>query len=405
MPKPASLSVPLFAILLFSIFGSVPVQASLSWDTQTVDVSAQGYGNGYCPIVVDSNNNVHIAYTGVTPPYGYNIARYTYWNGSNWSTQELPYAITFDLKLDSKLNPCLLCEHNGLTYASWTGTNWVKQTIDKNFSNGFGALAFDTSSKPCVAYRDGSTLKYAFSSGSNWTIQTVDSSLHTPSWLSLALESNNKPYILYCDSNIITIAALMNSSWSKTTFPNTGGFTNIVIDSKDKPHFAFKTTSSSPNDIALVYTSWTGSSWDNQTIVSNASLAYDSLWRCGSLALDDRDNPHIAYITKGPEPLKYASMNGAIWSFQTINTTASIHGPCYLAMDLDGNPHISYLANPPNTGLPSPIVYLMYVTAQVNQDDSSGFQNPYWLLISAWVIIVVLALVLYLRKRRLRWRS
>ncbi len=58
------LSIPLVFLILLVFFLATPVHAQQNWNVQTVDTRAAGRGsNGYCPIVVDSNNVPSIAYT------------------------------------------------------------------------------------------------------------------------------------------------------------------------------------------------------------------------------------------------------------------------------------------------------------------------------------------------------
>ncbi len=69
--KKPLLSLLLSSMLLATFWSATPVHATPSWIVLTVDVNAYGYGNGYSPIVLDSNNIPHIAYTDA----------YTYYDG------------------------------------------------------------------------------------------------------------------------------------------------------------------------------------------------------------------------------------------------------------------------------------------------------------------------------------
>jgi hypothetical protein len=115
----------LSALLLTSCLAvPVPVYAISSWNVETVSQAA-GSGNGYCPIVVDSNNNAHIAYTdkGQGPLIW---VMYASCNGSGWNAQIVDWGSTYDFILDSRDNPYILYEGaKGLMYASWIGTNWT----------------------------------------------------------------------------------------------------------------------------------------------------------------------------------------------------------------------------------------------------------------------------------------
>jgi hypothetical protein len=63
----AFLSLLLLFILLATGCSAVPVYAASSWNVQIVDENSYLYDD-HCPIVVDSNNNPHILYSGFTHP-------------------------------------------------------------------------------------------------------------------------------------------------------------------------------------------------------------------------------------------------------------------------------------------------------------------------------------------------
>jgi hypothetical protein len=282
---------------------------------------------------------------------------------------------------------------------------------------------------PHVAYTDGQVLKYAIWTGSSWSIQTVDNYSEIPFQLSLALDSNNTPYILY-DLTIsipengvgysgndlgayyhlqnLKLAVYGNSSWNiQNVTSNAGGFGNMVLDSKGHPHLIYEVNYpeiTGTNNSTLVYASWTGSALKTQTVVSHASLV-----NVGFLALDSHDYPHIAYIngTEGYSGiLMYASWTSRAWDIQTVDSNIIAlnnyaTGPCYLALDSNGNPHISYLANPPDAGLPSPILYMMYATTiEPTQVSSLTFSAFPLLLVLTVVIIVAVVTVVYVWKKK-----
>src|SRR3990170_4474517 len=61
----------------------------------------------------------------------------------------------------------------------------------------------------------------------------------------------------------------------------------------------------------------------------------------GFLALDTHDNPNIAYVTSYVDVM-YANWTGTVWSSQKVGTVPEADGPCYLALDSSGIPHISF---------------------------------------------------------------
>ncbi len=340
-------------MLLLSFFSAASDEASLSWSVQTVDDYGAAMGNGYCPIVVDSNNTTHIAYTDWSYTAGSEFSKFfamhATWNGTGFSTQKVSEGFAYSLVLDADGNPHIL--YGGLMYTSWTGTEWISQTVDANGA-GFGMVALDSDGNPHVAYTDGTTIKYAVSNGKEWSIQTVASYEKgaLAFRLAFALDKNDAPYIMYSPSSYVdhsqdvgvsainvTLATYQNSSWKiqPLSLPTpTGDYGNLVVDSKGDLHSIFtKLYVSSENTIlsTVLYASWNGTTWDTQPVVSN--IGFDSM----SLALDSLDYPHIFISSR-----EYAVWTGKAWDIQTANLNRSNYGPCYLAIDSSDNPHISY---------------------------------------------------------------
>jgi hypothetical protein len=267
----------------------VPAHAAVSWTVQVVDANANSIGYGFCPIVVDADDDPHIACSG------YPYTSYASWNGSGWSIQQLAStAFVHDLALDANGNPYITF---GNYYAMWNGSGWDIQTFTSD-GGVFSSLAFDSSGNPHVAYITGDKLKYASQSGSNWTIQTVTVDNNLPSIdidmrLSLALDSNDTPCIMYytfssyvdnkgiaTSSVNIRLAVWKNSRWNIEPVLeslNLGEFGNMVLDSDGYPHFlATKRRYLSAENPTLLstilYVSWDGRDWNIQTVASDVNL-------------------------------------------------------------------------------------------------------------------------------------
>ena len=412
----------LFLTSLIIVSSAAPAHAALSWNIQTVDDYGSAVGNGYCPIAVDSNNTAHIAYTGWSEgterAWPWYFVMYASWNGSGWSTQKVSNGSAYSLVLDANSNPHILYSYyapvypapTGLMYASWTGSSWISQIVDPNGA-GYGVVALDSFGNPHIAYTDGTTIKYAVSTGSGWSIQTV--ATYKPGdlafRLSFALDKNNTPYIMYSPSSYadysqavgimainVTLATYQNSSWKIQPLslpPPTGDYGNLVVDSKGYPHFICTQHHyvSSENKTILstiLYASWNETAWDMQTVVSN--ISFDSM----SLALDSHDYPHIITSTG-----TYASWTGTTWDIQTVSFNRSASGPCYLAVDSNGNPHISYRQQSAS----QVIANIIHATAtETTQTPSPTFPASTILTVAAVAIIVAAVAVAYVWKKKIQ---
>jgi hypothetical protein len=369
------LHLTIFLSLMLLTFCSVmQVQAAPSWKIQVVEENGAMGGNGRIyPIAVDSNDNPHMVYLS---PYSDSKVTYASSDGLDWSTQTIIGGNAFSLVFDDDGTPHIM--YTGLTYAYWTGTEWNSQTVDPNAPNAFASLALDSLGNPHVAYTDHTTIKYARWTGSNWDIQTVDTHSEIPFRLSLALDQNDSPYIAY-DFTIsiptgkkdiyrhieqVKLATLKDSQWHIQTVAYGFDFGNMVLDSKGNPHMIYRVDQGAQgsND-TLVYAHWDEENWwTTQAVVSDVCLD-----NTGFLVLDSNDYPHISYVGTVYNPeigeneyvLRYTRWTGTEWNTLTVNPDSRAVGPCYLALDSNGNPHISYRTFHPED---SRSAYIMYAT-------------------------------------------
>ncbi|MBN1245805.1 hypothetical protein JXA31_09460 [Candidatus Bathyarchaeota archaeon] len=415
-PQSAFFSLILLSMLLFHLL-PVIAGSALSWNIQTVDESAHTY-QSRCPIALDSKGLPHIAYNDlrVEPNRRQTgLVMYANWNGTNWKTQQIAKGITLSLVLDDNDQPHILYKGSlePLMYASWTGSEWDIQIVDPNFTSyGSGVVALDSQGNPHVAYTDGITVKYAVLNGEEWTVQTVAQyeDVEIPPKLSFVLDKNDTPYIMHSPSSYVyfpqdvgiqainvTLATYQNSSWKIQPLslpPPTGEYGSLVVDSKGGLHSIFTkhhyVSSESKTVLStILYASWNGTGWDMQTVVSDIRLPYSM-----SLALDSRDYPHI--ICSSNEPV-YASWTGTAWDMQATDVSG------YLAVDADGNLHVSYLA-----GSPMVVTSLMYATATPPTPTPTPYSEPQSteqeIIIGVALVLAVIALglglLLYLIKRK-----
>jgi hypothetical protein len=415
----AFLSMLLLSMLLTFCSG-VPARAALSWTVQVVDANANSIGNGYCPIAVDpNNNNPHIAYTGVYNAQTGQRAGYASWNGSGWNTQERPGGFVTDLALDANGNPHILIEGGilgPLLYARWTGVAWDAQTITSGHNVVYASLALDLAGYPHAAYTYGEGLKYASWTGSSWNIQTVDPSpeIHYDK-LSLALDSDNTPYIMYFNQSTyrdrvrvyglvsVKLAVLKDSGWSiepVLASYNLSDCWNMVLDSKGYPHFLCTLPQPPTYLSTILYVSWNGSAWNAQTVVSDASVSSP-----GFLALDSHDNPSVAYITSNVEVM-YANWTGTAWDINSVDTPDTLHdtlGPCYLALDANGIPNISYCGYlSDQIPYPGSTSTLLYATATEVTEPTTPPTFPVLpvILVSTIAIIGAVVIAVYVWKKK-----
>jgi hypothetical protein len=204
-------------------------------------------------------------------------------------------------------------------------------------------MALDAAGRPRVAYRDGDQhLRYAAWTGSSWTTQTVDDSGRFAD-ISLALDGAGRPRIAYYDDywQNLKYAAWTGSMWDIQVVDSdsrAGQHNSLALDKAGRPHISYYDYSR----WHLKYASWTGSSWDIDRVTSAWGFfgpgAYDT-----SLALDGDDHPRICYFDwYDTDSLMLASWNGAAWTFETVDPTATSISATSMVLDAQGNAYIGY---------------------------------------------------------------
>jgi hypothetical protein len=341
-------------------------QAALTWHIETVDTGEnQGEKVGkYTSIALDSNGNPHISYSDSSDVM-FAALEYAKWTGTEWIKETVDQGDTgryTSIALDSNDNPHMSYYDVGntrLKYAKWTGTEWIKEFVEPvgpTVTGMFSSIALDSNDNPHISYYDNFrySLKYAKWTGTEWSIEFVDL---TPEWgetrlsgwdTSIALDSDGNPHISYYN--------LLAPSWGRLKYAKWTGTEWIKEVVDEAGGYGSDTSVGQYTSIAL-------DSDDNPHISyydkSNSDLKYakwtgtewiketvdqGEVGRYTSIALDSNcDNPHISYYDEGNTQLKYAMWTGAGWSIEAVDTGPDAVGMMSsIALDSDGNPHISY---------------------------------------------------------------
>lgn len=316
------------------------------WDIEFVDREVSPGGDA--SLAVDAAGHAHISYAR-------DGLQYTHWNGSEWITQRIDAAgDSSSLALDALGHPHISYIDGGIKYAYWIGSLWVTQTVASagDMFGMFGTdLALSTDGTPHIIYYDFADdyLKYAHWTGSNWNIQSVEKSIDDlGNWpgihsFSLALDSMGYPHITYLThTGNLRYARWTGAVWDIQTVATyiNNGRTSLALDVANRPHLCFQ-NSTYPNG-GLKYAHWTGSAWNIQTLDN----AYNAGSDC-SLALDVAGNPHISYLGRYFGGMKYARWMNDTWAIQMVDNLGTGDGNSSdLALDTAGNPHLTYF----NTG-------------------------------------------------------
>lgn len=221
---------------------------------------------------------------------------------------------------------------------------WIKVVDDGGGEAWVGfqtSIAVDNSNNAYIAYGDNTndTIKYAFWNGSTWQIETIEqSSIKTNLGPSIALDSNRYPHIAYIIPTGVSTNELRHTRWNgsswqiETITTDAHTPTSIAIDASNDVHIAYLNQTCT----SLEYARWNGGTWQVGVVDSATSMSHVSL------ALDSSGNPHIAY--NAGHSLKYARWDGATWVRETIDGPggSDIGLDASIALDSTDKPHMVY---------------------------------------------------------------
>ena len=129
----------------------------------------------------------------------------------------------------------------------------------------------------------------------------------------------------------------------------TGTFSNIVVDSLDRPRISYY----DGGDNCLRFAAWDGTDWHRETVDPGGPDDEYAQGRFNCMVIDSQDRCHISYRDRRYYRLKYAVQDGmGGWDIQVVDDPSAHdpYGHCrvgvgrFTSIDLDSNelPHISY---------------------------------------------------------------
>jgi len=180
-----------------------------------------------------------------------------------------------------------------------------------------------------------------------WTIAVADDDASASRGTSLVLDADGFAHIIFTESSSLRPQCISNASGSWTTeyVDATPGDVEqgscLKIDADGALHAAYYR----PSTEQLVYATNSSGSWVADVVLDTNSSS--SLFgNYASLAIGLDDNPRVAYLgiddTTGFVNLRYATYDGADWSFAITDTNDGVGYHASLAIDADGYAHIGY---------------------------------------------------------------
>lgn len=228
----------------------------------------------------------------------------------------------------------------------------------------YNSIAIDKSGNPHVVYYQVSSstddypeLIYAYKDSKGWHRELVDSSkAGSGFYVSMVLDSSNNPSMVYGEvfgvnsTDKLKYAYRDTTGWHITVLTQNSyiSFINLALYN-NQPRISFYNDSANNGLGELQYMYKNGTQWYIENVTTKSSGG-----RWNSLALDSKGNPRISYydIYSGPVQgsLRYAERtDDGKWLITTVdgNMADPVNVGIWnsIAIDSDGNPHISYNSN------------------------------------------------------------
>ena len=212
------------------------------------------------------------------------------------------------------------------------------------------SLALDAAGRPRAVYLqapvgpDGYTVRYKQASrpsGPWWSWDNGNTVIQErwASTPSMALAPSSLPVVSYCErqGDGLMLARRGANGWTFETVDGTAGecsVSSLALDNTNKAHVAYM----KGNPVDLKYARQTSSGWQLETAATGANgYAF-------TMAVDAAARPHLVYrqYTDGEDSLIYAYRTSAGWQRETLVTGDRFGHEPALALDSQGRPHVVY---------------------------------------------------------------
>ena len=316
-----------------------------TWTTTTANYV---YYSGWDPSIgVDSNGTVHIVYSNMDSDDFWHSS----YDGSTWAhtkIRDCDSCRKADLVIDSNDNIHIAYYHSisstgYLLYSMYDGTSWTNNWSKSGVENDQISIALDANDQPHISYsRDGYICNAALLSyydGSSWSTVTLDD---TTTYIgcdsSIAIDSNGFVHVAYRHHGNMDmkIASNISGSWQRYTVDNgassVGYHSAMAVDSSDELHLVY--ASNSAGNTAYFADGASGSAW----AVSNQGNSRNTF----SMYIDQFDIVHISEYNGGSN-LGYSMVApGSSRQSMTVDNVGDVGYGNDIVVDDNNMVHIAY---------------------------------------------------------------
>jgi hypothetical protein len=221
-----------------------------------------------------------------------------------------------------------------LRYARLSGTKWIVETVDEGARHAQPKLVIDGADRLHILYQDLTTQQwlYTYQQEPGWTTETTPISTYPFAiTISFLVDADGNPHLSYYDADYLHYTFRADNQWIQHTFAESSGWgvTSLALDESNNPHIAFANYSGE-----LRYAQLINNEWITQTIDNSGEFPFVSL------QLDSLDQPHVVYPALDNDQLKYAHWQAGQWFIETLDEDPI--SAASLALDSQDHPHIAY---------------------------------------------------------------
>ncbi|MFH1142759.1 MAG: hypothetical protein V1695_03525 [Candidatus Uhrbacteria bacterium] len=224
---------------------------------------------------------------------------------------------------------------------------WQTETVDDDGWVGIDPMiAVDLSGYPHIAYYDqcNRDLKYAVWNGGSWQVEIVDSTGDVGEEAGIGVDRNGNPHISYVDvtTGSLKYATKTDGFWSLEIVdgPSSSSHlasTSLALDSNGNPRIGYTTQPNGEGPSSVKYASWNGNTWSIETVTTKGQDVY--------LALDANGQPHLSFRKEDSsdiERIYYATKSYGVWSVESPDSSVRAGGDTGIAVDSNNQPHLVY---------------------------------------------------------------
>lgn len=332
--------------------GQVPILLGppwVAWRTQTLDSGDVG---GWPSIAIDADGLIHIAYEMLGADLRYVVGDGITWSQSTITLQgSLP-----SLALDTQGRPHVSFTGgpgiDDLIYGERNGAGWQFETVDAVGTTGeWSELRLDAEGFPHITYgrilsAGDWDLRYAFKDAGGWHVELIDADAMAL-WNGLGLGPDGTVHVAYTAPGgtwgRVKYATRGANGWSiQVIEPQGGSDLSMAVDALNRPHIAYRGAGET-----LKYATFNGAQWSFTVVDSDSPTGWYT-----STAVDSQNRPHISYwqvFNRGlnDDPtrghVKYATqLSSGQWFTEYVDLT-SIGVDTSIAMDSKDRPHVAFL--------------------------------------------------------------